>query len=464
MFTRQLDAADGQRRQHAEDLFLLGRALVKSGDREQARLVLNRALAEDRGLSDAWLWLAATTEDPAEQKQHLDWAIATNPGNTAARRWLALLNGQLRPALARPAEGAPELAAASVIQTVTAVRTFTCRKCGGALRFDPELAELKCAQCSTLEVIVDAPAGGEKLLDAVLPTPEGHAWAEAQRRQVCQQCGAVTIFPPGQTSTQCPFCGAMAFGVAPEEATLLPPQCLLPIKVDAAQAAAQLKSWLSQGFFAPDDLIALTRQPSLRPAYLPGWIFDFDVAVHWQALVSSGTGRSQTWEWRKDQRVFFFKNFVQPGVRSLSLRHFRRLEPFDWSALVDYKPDYLAGWPAAMYDLSLADATLEARGQMAQSADQQIRFKAAPGRSLRNFQITGHDFTGQTYRLALLPLWLGTYTYGGKLFHVLVNGQTGKVSGDKPVDQVKVAAVAVGAFFTLLLLAVLAIFMLRGLK
>jgi hypothetical protein len=107
---------------------------------------------------------------------------------------------------------------------------------------------------------------------------------------------------------------------------------------------------------------------------------------------------------------------------------------------------------------------VNARGEMAQAADKEVKIKAVAGRTLRNFQITGHDFTGQTYRLALLPLWLGAYTYGGKLFQVIVNGQTGKVAGDKPVDQVKVAAVAAAAFFVLLLLMVLAALLLRGLK
>jgi hypothetical protein len=103
---------------------------------------------------------------------------------------------------------------------------------------------------------------------------------------------------------------------------------------------------------------------------------------------------------------------------------------------------------------------VEARGEAVQDADKQMRLKAAPGKDLRNFQVTGHDFLGETYRLALLPVWLGAYTYGGKLFQVLINGQTGKVAGDKPVDQIKIAAVAVGAFLILMLLAALIAFLL----
>ena len=461
MFRLKPNPIDEQRHQHAQDLFLLGRALAKSGDREQARLVLQRALNEDRDISDAWLWLAVTTDDLAELKQHLDWAIATNPGNAAARRWLAILSGKLQPRDLLPVGASPAASASAQPETASPLRTFVCPVCGGSLRFDPESTDLKCVHCGALEVVVEAPvAGGEKILDYALPTREGHAWAEAQRRQTCRQCGAATIFPPGQTSTRCPFCGAAAFIAAPEDATLVAPQCTLLMGIEARRAETLLKDWLGSGFFSPDDLMSMARKHGLRPAYVPFWIFNFDVTVHWQGMVG-GYGRDVPWEWRKDQRTFFYKDHLQPGVRALPLKLFRKIEPFELSKLVDHKPEYLAGWPAVTYDVSLADAVVNARGETVQDADKQLRIKAAPGKPLRNFQVTAHDFTGETYRLALMPVWLGAYAYGGKLFQVLINGQTGKVAGDKPVDTVKVAALAVGAFFLLGLLMALMVFLLN---
>jgi hypothetical protein len=44
--------------------------------------------------------------------------------------------------------------------------------------------------------------------------------------------------------------------------------------------------------------------------------------------------------------------------------------------------------------------------------------------------------------LVLLPIWVGNYHYRGRAFRVLVNGQTGKTAGDKPIDTVKVALLA----------------------
>lgn len=50
------------------------------------------------------------------------------------------------------------------------------------------------------------------------------------------------------------------------------------------------------------------------------------------------------------------------------------------------------------------------------------------------------------YKLTLLPMYLSSFTYKDKVYHVLVNGQTGKCSGEAPVSPARVmAAIAIGA-------------------
>jgi hypothetical protein len=43
----------------------------------------------------------------------------------------------------------------------------------------------------------------------------------------------------------------------------------------------------------------------------------------------------------------------------------------------------------------------------------------------------------------LLPIWLLTYRYGSKPYHVTVNGATGEVAGNHPYSWIKVALVAI---------------------
>jgi hypothetical protein len=39
----------------------------------------------------------------------------------------------------------------------------------------------------------------------------------------------------------------------------------------------------------------------------------------------------------------------------------------------------------------------------------------------------------------LFPVWISAFSFNGKLYQFVVNGQTGKVSGESPVDKLKVA-------------------------
>jgi hypothetical protein len=60
-----------------------------------------------------------------------------------------------------------------------------------------------------------------------------------------------------------------------------------------------------------------------------------------------------------------------------------------------------------------------------------------------------------TFKLAMLPLWVGTYHYRGKTYRLLINGQTGKVGGAKPTDTIKVVAFVLAIIMTLVVLAFL---------
>lgn len=447
------DRLGDHRRQQAQDLFRLGRTCVKTGETARGRELLLKAVEYDRDLSDAWLWLSATTPDPAEQKKYLEWAVAADPANAPARRGLAILSGQLNPQDVLP-EGrsvqprAPEAPAETEVR-----RTFECPQCGGRLRFDPEIVDLRCQACGFVEVVEEvALKDAARPLDFALPTVRAHRWAEGERRFTCQKCGAATLLPVGSASAACPFCGNLALVAAAEEADLLVPQGLIPMSLEAEAAYAAARDWLGRGFFAPDDLARLVRDKNLRPAYMPFWVFEAQLTARWSVEVEEGSGRDRRWALQSGDYTFFIREELQPGSRALPAGLLQRLPKFDLKKMVAFKPEYLADWPAALYDLSLADASLRAREAMVKSTGLQILSRIAPGRAVRNLQVSTDNFSGELYTLVLLPLWIGAYTYLGRTYRVLVNGQTGAVAGDKPMDGVKVALVAVAALLILALL------------
>jgi hypothetical protein len=132
------------------------------------------------------------------------------------------------------------------------------------------------------------------------------------------------------------------------------------------------------------------------------------------------------------------------------------IEPFDLKEVVEFISQFLAGWTALSYDLPLSDATLKAREKVITRLRQSLPSRVESGREKRNLTSGGGKWSGLTFKYMLLPLWVGTYRYRGADFRLLVNGQTGKVGGQKPRDQFKVWMMAFLFLAGLMFLAIIA--------
>src|SRR5690606_2094156 len=124
--------------------------------------------------------------------------------------------------------------------------------------------------------------------------------------------------------------------------------------------------------------------------------------------------------------------------------------PFQLPALVRYEPKYLAGWFAEEYSIA-RDAALKICQD--EFLRQEHRNVAAfmPGDTHRSLQVETR-FSHVNSDLCLLPIYLFTYRYHGQVFRFMVNGQTGRVAGDKPLSWPRITAFVL---FLLLLLAII---------
>jgi hypothetical protein len=58
------------------------------------------------------------------------------------------------------------------------------------------------------------------------------------------------------------------------------------------------------------------------------------------------------------------------------------------------------------------------------------------------------QWSGQTFKHILVPIWLLTYDYGRKSYQVVINGYTGAIAGGRPYSFLKIffAVLAVVGF------------------
>ena len=117
-----------------------------------------------------------------------------------------------------------------------------------------------------------------------------------------------------------------------------------------------------------------------------------------------------------------------------------KLGGFDTSELVPYRPEYLAGWRAEEYQVDLAQGWERGRERICEI--QRARCAGdVPGDTHRNLEVR-NEIGEVTWKHVLLPLWSVQYRFRGKVYTVLVNGQTGRVVGEAPWSWVKLSLAA----------------------
>ncbi|MBJ3761158.1 primosomal protein N' (replication factor Y) - superfamily II helicase [Maribius pontilimi] len=336
---------------------------------------------------------------------------------------------------------------------------FPCEQCGSDLRFDPGSGNLVCDHCGHVEPLTDAapPAIAEQDFQAGLRDALPGAQMEETRVSRCPNCGAEVEFDPDLHATECPFCATPVVTDTGAHRQIKP-QGLLPFAVDEAAARKAMTDWLGGLWFAPSRLQAYARKGRrMQGIYVPYWTFDADTksrytgqrgTVYYETQTVMRDGKRQTrqvqkvrWHPVSGQVARWFDDVLVLASKSLPRSHTDALEPWDLSALIPYAPDYLAGFRAEGYQVPLETGYLEARDRMDAQIVRDVRFNIGGDR--QRIGSIDTDVRDVTFKHVLLPVWLAAYKYRGRSFRFVVNGQTGRVQGERPWSKVKIALAVV---------------------
>ena len=388
---------------------------------------------------------------------------------------------------------------------------YPCAQCGASLRFQPGQQMLVCDWCGHQHQIGDGPAraparqpgGGSEAQDVLLTDPAtgralqwdaGHKSPELQeiplqkglrldadsdiaediRTLSCPNCGARIELEGATHSGACPFCATPV--VADTGPTRrIKPQGVLPFVLTEAQARKAMEAWLGRLWFAPSGLLDYARRGRrMTGIYSPFWTFDARTQSNYAGqrgdyyyetvyVTQQINGRSQRvaqqvrkirWRPASGRVARDFNDVLVLASASLARRFRDGLTPWDLSHLQPYRPDYLAGLEAEGYTIPLADGHQTARQEMAGVIHMDAR--RAIGGDVQRIQRLETEHRDETFKHILLPVWTAAYRYSGKSYRFVVNGQSGRVQGERPWSVWKIAAAALAALVALAALLYLA--------
>jgi len=357
----------------------------------------------------------------------------------------------------------------------TARKKHSCPACGAEAQWNPAKQALVCPFCGTTApgtLASDDANDGDivehDLVTALRNVSDDQRGWQAQKTSVkCQSCQAISVFDPERVGQRCDFCGSSALVPYEEIKEAFTPESVLPFKVSESQARDLIRRWYGNVWFAPNKLKKTALTDQVHGVYIPYWTFDARVAAEWTAeaghyyytteQVRTSDGRMTTrqvqhtrWEPSAGSLQHFFNDELVPASRGVYLNHLRAVEPFPTTDLVHYDAGYLSGWVVERYQIDLIAAAQHAREHM----DAELRNLCAaqiPGDTYRNLQVNA-DYSGQTFKHILLPIWLLTFTYGARTFQVVGNGYTGAIAGEYPKSWVKILFAVLAVIFVLLLI------------
>ena len=333
---------------------------------------------------------------------------------------------------------------------------WPCAQCGAQLRYAPGQTELTCDHCGHVQTIPAADARhkaqalGEHPLSKGLQDDLPDAAMAEVRTTSCPSCGAQVEFTGASHATECPFC---ASPVVVDTGTRrhIKPQAVLPFALTEDQAHKAITDWLGSLWFAPGTLLEYARKGrAMAGIYVPFWTFDADTRSSYtgqrgeyfyetRTVTVRVNGRSERRQERVRQTRWYsasgrvardFDDVLVMASASLPPHLGNDLTPWDLAALQPYAADYLAGFQAEGYTVPLADGDAAAKAQMAATIDQDVRRDI--GGDEQRVGSVDTNYSAETFKHILLPVWMAAYKYNGKSYHFLVNGQTGEVQGERP--------------------------------
>ena len=310
-------------------------------------------------------------------------------------------------------------------------------------------------------------AAGESEWDMSGLSSDWGADADGMKAYSCPSCGAQLICEATTAATSCPYCGNPTV-VPGQFAGTLKPDFVIPFKLSREDAVQRLKKHYKGKVFLPRSFSGENHIKEICGVYVPFWMFSGEAEgdAHFDATRSrtykSGDYRVTETDHYDAYRAgsLAFEKIPVDASEKMPDEHMDSIEPYDYSELKPFSTAYLPGFLADKFDVSAEDSRRRADARCVGT------LRSALEKTVSGYETCSARESNTTIRrgkvhYALMPVWMLNTKWRGKDFLFAMNGQTGKLVGDLPVDKgrywgmffaIAASLTAIGSVLTLTLL------------
>ena len=330
------------------------------------------------------------------------------------------------------------------------LQEYKCPCCGGAIEFDSNAQKMVCPYCDT-EFEMETLASYDEALNTqqednmVWETEAGSEWDEGEtdglREYVCKSCAGVIVGDATTGATECPYCGNPVVMMG-QFAGALKPDYVIPFKLDKKAAIAALNKHYGGKKLLPKVFRDQNHIEEVKGIYVPFWLFDADA----DAQIRYKATKTRHWSdsrYNYTETSFYsvsrggqigFERVPVDGSSKIDDTLMESLEPYDFKDAVDFQTAYLAGYLADKYDVDAEASINRANERIKKSTEDAFRKTTSEYDSVMAESTNIQLQNGQA-KYALYPVWILNTTWNGQKYTFAMNGQTGKLVGDLPMDK-----------------------------
>ena len=333
------------------------------------------------------------------------------------------------------------------------VTNYNCPNCLGGLRYDGASSQLACDSCGASfepDVVEQMFKDKEQAAAAAGVEPQWNIAetgmyteeeAARMRGYLCPACAAEIICDDTTAATSCPYCGNPTV-VPGQFSAQLKPDCVIPFKLSKEEAITALQKYYKGKRFLPKSFADGNHIAEIKGVYVPFWLYDAetDAAMRFRGTKvhshRSGDYEITTTEYYRVVRegnVTFQKVPVDASSK-MPNTHMDAIEPYNYQDIKGFSTAYLPGFLADKYDEDATECGKRANARMTESTERAFA-KTTSGYTSLTREYHRIDLKQGEVKYALMPVWVLSTKWKDKDFLFAMNGQTGKLVGDLPVDR-----------------------------